>query len=208
MRVDVSLSGIHFNDEKETIGRVHESYGNLAADFPAYSGWVDLPAEFDDALFKDIEDTAEKLREKCELLIVIGIGGSFLGAKAVTEALGGSRDGFPEILFAGFNMSASYLKKVETRMMGKDVCLCVISKSGTTTEPLLTYHILKKKLTERYGESAASERIYVITGREGSVLRDEAEINGNKTFDVPDDIGGRYSVLSPVGTVPYRLSRA
>ena len=171
-----------------------------------FTGWVNLPKTIDKNVVADIKATAEKIKEQCSLFIVIGVGGSYLGAKAVIDALNGSVDDFPEVVFAGYNMSAAYLHKVVDRMKNEATCICVISKSGGTTEPLLTYSILKDKMLAKYGVEEAKKRIYVITDAEKGSLRQEVREEGYKSFIVPDNIGGRYSVLSPVGLLPIAVA--
>ena len=167
-----------------------------------YTGWVSLPEEIDEGLIEDLIRTAEEIRNQCTLLIVIGIGGSYLGAKAVIDALNGPKVGWPEVIFAGFNMSAAYHEKLLRRVNSESTCICVISKSGRTVEPLLVYSILKDKMFAKYGYQEARRRIYVITDAEEGDLRPDAIENGFKTFEVPGDIGGRYSVLTSVGLLP------
>ncbi len=171
----------------------------LGADF---TGWVHLPEEISTELVDSICVAVEEIRNQCTLFIVIGIGGSFLGAKAMIDALGGSKEGWPEIAFAGFQMSASHHKRLLRRMEKEQVCLCVISKSGRTVEPFLAYAILKDKLIEMYGEEEAYRRITVITDAKRGDLRPEADARHMRSYVIADDIGGRYSVLSPVGLLP------
>lgn len=202
MRIDVSGTGIEVNKEQEILETSKNWHEKLMKGEEDYTGWVNLPRNFDDVLLKKIETTAEEIKEKCDLLIVIGVGGSFLGAKAVIDALNGSRPGFPDIVFAGFNMSAAYLDKVVRKLDYRRTCICVISKSGRTLEPMLTYSILKQRMVEKYGKEEAGKRIYVITDEKEGMLREDAEKNGYTSFAVPSDIGGRYSVLSVVGLLP------
>ena len=176
-----------------------DDFSHTGAD---YKGWVRLPSEIDPEVVDKIARTAEEIRQRCSLLVVIGIGGSYLGAKAVIEALDGGREGYPEVVFAGFNMNGSYTERLLKRMERESVCLCVISKSGRTVEPLISYAILKDALIRRYGAEEADRRIYVVTDRNKGDLRPEAEERGYTSFVIPDDIGGRYSVLTPVGLLP------
>lgn len=202
MKVDVKGTGIDIKHETQLVKDTYDKYIQLKQEKIDFTGWVNLPVDYDPELLEDIKKTADEIRNKASLLIVVGIGGSFLGAKAVIDALNGSRNDYPEIVFAGFNMSAAYLNKISARIRDEAVCMCVISKSGTTTEPMLSYAVLKEKMFDKYGEKEGSRRIYVITDKSRGVLRQETVEKGYKAFDVPDDIGGRYSVLSPVGLLP------
>jgi len=202
MKVDVSATGINLENEIELFGLARKWADTFFAGGYPNTGWVSLPAEFDRSLLNEIKDAAEEIRRKCDLLIVVGIGGSYLGAKAVIDALDDNKDDYPEIMFAGYNMSTAHLNKVLKRMRKESVCLCVISKSGSTTEPLLTYSVLKEKMIEKYGMEEAVKRIYVITDESKGTLRREAEEKGYRAFAVPENVGGRYSVLSSVGLLP------
>lgn len=205
LKIDVTGTNIDLKQEQALQEASRQWYEYLHSGKGEYTGWVDLPVNFDEDLLNNILESAAEIRSKCDLLIVVGIGGSYLGAKAVIDALNGSREGCPEIVFAGFNMSAAYLDKVVKRMMREDVCLCVISKSGATVEPLLSYSILKEKLFGKYG-NAAKDRIYVITDESKGSLREEVKKEGYPSFIVPDDIGGRYSVLSVVGLLSIAVA--
>lgn len=206
MKINTSGTGIDVKKENSIFDSAKRCRRRLLGGNFNLTGWVALPSEIDKSLVNDIKMVAEQIRKKCNLFIVVGIGGSYLGAKAVIEALNDSKEDHPEIVFAGFNMSAAYLHKVEKRMRHESVCLCVISKSGATTEPLLTYHILKEKIIDKYGKEEGNRRIYIITDKEKGFLRKEAQENHNITFEVPNDIGGRYSVLSPVGLLPIAVA--
>ncbi|MBQ2035674.1 MAG: glucose-6-phosphate isomerase, partial [Peptococcaceae bacterium] len=159
-------------------------------------------------------DTAEEIRGKCTALVVIGIGGSYLGAKACIELLQSpfynehyaGKMNRPRIYFAGHHLSAIYYEELLERLNDEEVCLCVISKSGTTLEPSIAFEILRSYVQNRYGMADAAKRIYAITDAEKGTLRAEADDLGYKTFIVPDDIGGRYSVLTPVGLLPIAVA--
>ncbi len=166
------------------------------------TGWARLPLEFDESELQEIEFVAEQIRITCELMIVIGIGGSYLGTKAIYDALNGKKKGFPDLCFAGFNLNAKSLNKVIEKLKSKSTCLCVVSKSGNTVETSIVYSILKKQLISKYGDEESSHRIYVITDANKGRLHDEATKNGYKQFAVPENVGGRYSVLSIVGLFP------
>lgn len=188
---------------------LHEKTG-LGNDF---LGWVTLPNDYDKEEFARIQKAAEKIREKAEILVVIGIGGSYLGAKAALEALnhsfynmqGEERRG-PQIVFAGNNISGTYLKDLLSIIEGKDFCINVISKSGTTTEPAIAFRVLKEYLENKYGKEEAKERIFATTDKARGALRQLADSEGYETFIIPDDVGGRFSILTPVGLLPIAVS--
>ncbi len=168
-----------------------------------YVGWVDLPATITEEKLAKIERTADKLSRDADILVVIGIGGSYLGAKATIEALSphfGSEG--MEILYAGHQISGSYLHELMAYLEGKDFAVNVISKSGTTTEPALAFRVLRQELEDRYGKEGAKERIVATTDADKGALRTLADQEGYETYVIADDVGGRYSVLTPVGLVP------
>jgi len=179
--------------------KIHEKTGE-GSDF---LGWVDLPINYDKEEFQRIKIAAEKIRNETQVLVVIGIGGSYLGSKAVIEALGGDKK--VEIIFAGNNLSSRYLNEILEKIEGREVSLNVISKSGTTIEPALAFRILRKWMENKYGVEA-SKRIYVTTDKEKGGLKQLADKNGYETFVVPNDIGGRYSVLTAVGLLPIAVA--
>lgn len=169
------------------------------------TGWVRLPFEYDRSELKRIESTAARIQEQCQAFVVIGIGGSYLGARAAIEMLGPLQQDLPEIYFAGINISGSYHAELIDRIKDKDICICVISKSGNTTEPAIAFSLFKELLFKKYGKEA-SERIYVITDKNKGILREETDNEGYVNFVIPDDIGGRYSVLTPVGLLPMAVA--
>ncbi len=172
-----------------------------------FLGWVDLPASIPETLLDDIEATASRLQEKgIEILVVIGIGGSYLGSKAVIDALSDSFAAMkpqrnPLVLFAGQNIGEDYLQELMGLLRNKSYALVVISKSGTTTEPALAFRLLRRALEEKYGKAEARLRIVAITDASRGALRKLARSEGYKTYVIPDDVGGRFSVLTPVGLV-------
>ncbi|MDD2295427.1 MAG: glucose-6-phosphate isomerase [Eubacteriales bacterium] len=179
----------------------------LHSDKESFTGWVDLPETYDRDEIRRIRSAAQTIAQQCTALVVIGIGGSYLGARAVYELLTGSFAHLlpqkkPKLYFAGQNISAVYHKELMEVLESQEFCLCVISKSGTTAEPSIAFALLKDALILRYGKEEAARRIYAITDASKGVLRQEAEREGYETFVVPDDIGGRYSVLTPVGLLP------
>jgi glucose-6-phosphate isomerase len=176
-----------------------------------FLGWVNLPSSISDELLKDIENTAVKIQKEIEILVVIGIGGSYLGAKAVSEALAGNfahlnnNDGKPIMLFAGHNIGEDYLVELLALLDRKKYAIVVISKSGTTTEPAIAFRILKAHLEKKVGEAKAKELIVAVTDESKGALRQLATKKGYKTYVIPDDVGGRFSVLTPVGLVPLAI---
>jgi len=174
-----------------------------------FLGWMDLPVEYDRAEFERIKIAAARIREQSEVLIVIGIGGSYLGAKAALEFCGHpfhNQVNRPEIYFAGTNISGSYLSHLLDLIGERDFSLNVISKSGTTTEPAIAFRILKAKLEAKYGKEAAKARIYATTDAQRGALKTMANQEGYETFVVPDNVGGRFSVLTAVGLLPISVA--
>ena len=175
-----------------------------------FLGWVDLPENYDKDEFDRIKKAAEKIKNDSEVLIVIGIGGSYLGAKAAIEFLSHSfynnlpkdKRKTPEIYFAGTNMSGVYLQHLIEVVGDRDFSVNVISKSGTTTEPAIAFRVFKKMLEEKYGKEEAAKRIYATTDKERGALKTLATAEGYETFVVPDNVGGRFSVLTAVGLLP------
>lgn len=172
-----------------------------------FTGWVDLPVNYDKEEFERIKVAAEKIKKNSDILIVIGIGGSYLGARAVIEFIKSQnyndlRKGTPAIYYAGNSISASYLNELIEICDGKDFSVNVISKSGTTTEPAIAFRVFRELLTEKYGKEGAAERIFVTTDKAKGTLKNLADKEGYETFVVPDDVGGRYSVLTAVGLLP------
>ena len=178
-----------------------------------FLGWIDLPSRtFEGNLLEDIEQTADELRWKSDVFVVVGIGGSYLGARAVIEALKPHFDihsgvkGNPMIVYAGHNMSEDYLHDLLELLDHKDYSMAVISKSGTTTEPAIAFRILKQHIIKKYGEAEAASRIVAITDKAKGALKQLANAKGYKTYIVPDDVGGRFSVLTPVGLLPIAVA--
>ena len=166
-----------------------------------FTGWVKLPSDYDKEEFARILTAAARIREQSQALVVIGIGGSYLGARAVIELLGRSEDA-PEIYFAGNGLSTDAMLELMAKLEGKDFSVNVISKSGTTTEPAVAFRIFKKLLEDKYGREEARRRIYATTDKARGALKSLADKEGYETFVVPDEIGGRYSVLTAVGLLP------
>ena len=182
-----------------------------SGDGNAFLGWVDLPTNYDKEEFARIQTCAEKIRKSCDVLIVIGIGGSYLGARAVIEYLKSPnynlvRKDTPAIYYTGNCISADALNEVIALCEGKDVCVNVISKSGTTTEPAVAFRVFRNLLEEKYGKEGARERIFVTTDKAKGTLKQFSTEAGYETFVVPDDVGGRFSVLTAVGLLPIAVA--
>ncbi len=177
-----------------------------------FLGWLDLPSLMDEEHVMKIENVSAKWKEKVDLIVVVGIGGSYLGAKAAIEALSHSfslhlgSDGKPDIVFAGQNLSEDYMSELMDLVKVRSSACVVISKSGTTTEPAVAFRILKQHFEEKYGKKESSERIVAITDQAKGALKGLATQEGYTTFVIPDDVGGRYSVLTPVGLLPIALA--
>ena len=176
-----------------------------------FLGWLNLPSSITENDITDIQTTAEKLAKLADLVIVIGIGGSYLGAKAVIEALSHSFDNFitnkkhPTVIFAGQNLSEDYLHDLLETIKGQRIAAVVISKSGTTIEPAITFRLIKKYMDEVYG-TVAAERIVAVTDKARGAMNTIAKTNGYKMFVIPDDVGGRFSALTPVGLLPIAIA--
>lgn len=175
-----------------------------------FLGWVDLPVDYDKEEFARIKEAARKIQEDSELLVVVGIGGSYLGARAAIEFLthsfynvmpGESRK-YPQIFFAGNSISSKYLNDLLSVIGDRDFSVNMISKSGTTTEPAIAFRVLREKLEEKYGKEGAAKRIYATTDRARGALKQLADEEGYEEFVVPDNVGGRFSVLTAVGLLP------
>ena len=193
------------------VGLAHKTLTEGTGAGNDFLGWVDLPVNYDKEEFARIEKAAERIRSNSDVLVVIGIGGSYLGAKAAIDFL---TDPFynytakTQIIFAGNNISPNYLNSVVECLEGKDVSLNVISKSGTTTEPAVAFRVLKKFMEEKYGKEEAKNRIYATTDKAKGALKNLADEEGYETFVVPDDVGGRFSVLTAVGLLPIAVCGA
>ena len=189
---------------QKEINQAHKTLHNQTGKGHEFLGWVDLPNNYDKEEFKRILVASRKIRKQAKVLIVIGIGGSYLGAKSAIEMLSPYfvQKKKLEVIFAGHQMSSTYLNELVEYVKNKDFAVNVISKSGTTTEPAVAFRVFKKLLEEKYGVLGAKDRIYATTDISKGALRTLAEENGYETFVVPDNIGGRYSVLTAVGLLP------
>lgn len=191
----------HFSAVKDRTGKGND-----------FLGWTDLPTSLDESLISKIEAAADRLRKKSEVNVVVGIGGSYLGARAVIDALSPhfnllkKKKGNPIVCYAGNNISEDYLAELLEVLDEKEYTLTVISKSGTTTEPALAFRLLRDHLEAKYGKEESKDRIVAITDKERGALKQLADEEGYETFVVPDDVGGRYSVLTPVGLLPIAVA--
>ena len=198
---------------KPHVASAHDTVNNKSGLGNDFLGWVTLPEDYDKEEFSRIKKAAEKIKNDTDVLIVIGIGGSYLGARAAIEFLKGPyynslRKDVPEIYFTGNSISGSDLADVLALCEGKRVSVNIISKSGTTTEPAIAFRVFRKLLEERYGEEEAAKRIYCTTDKARGTLKALADEKGYECFVVPDDVGGRFSVLTAVGLLPIAAAGA
>ena len=193
-------------DEAEYQAKIEEARSYVArAQQDDFGGWVDLPINYDKEEFARIKAAAKKINEDSDVLVCIGIGGSYLGHRAVIETLGGER-GRTKIVYAGNSLSPRMLEKAIAEVGDKDFSINVISKSGTTTEPAVAFRTFKQMLIDKYGEEEAAKHIYATTDASKGALHDEAVAKGYEAFVVPDNIGGRYSVLTAVGLLAIAVA--
>jgi glucose-6-phosphate isomerase len=196
------------------VSQAHDLLHRQAGPGREYTGWLDWPINYDREELERVKDRAARIRETAEVLVVIGIGGSYLGARSALELLGCTyynqlpreKRGGPEIYFAGHNISSTYLAHLLEAVKDKEIAVNVVSKSGTTLEPAIALRIFRRMLEERYGKEGAAKRIVATTDKDQGALRRLADGEGYETFVVPDDLGGRYSVLTPVGLLPIAAS--
>lgn len=196
--------------DKDAAVKTLDSASGAGNDF---LGWTDLPSRTTQALLDEINDVARSLRENCDIVVCIGIGGSYLGAKFVIDSLSDcfaayrpAQPGAPRLLFAGQNISEDYLFELQSLLTGKRFGIIVISKSGTTTEPAIAFRILKEQLEAAEGREIAAQRIVAVTDAKRGALRTLATREGYRTFVIDDNVGGRYSVLTPVGLLPIAVA--
>ena len=195
---------------KSQIENIHKDLHRRADDEEDFVGWIELPTNYNKEEFERIKKAAEKIRRESDILVVIGIGGSYLGARAVIDALTSSfinlqtedKRKYPMILYAGNNLSPNYINELIEIIGDKDFSVNVISKSGTTTEPAIAFRIFREILENKYGIDEARSRIYVTTDKERGALKTLSEMEGYERFIIPDNVGGRYSVLTAVGLLP------
>jgi len=197
------------------VSKMHKELLKRADDEKDFVGWLKLPTEYDKEEFERIKKASQKIKEECDVFLVIGIGGSYLGPRAVIDALSSTFSNLltkeqrktPQVFFVGNNMSPNYLNDLIEVIGNRDVSINVISKSGTTTEPAIAFRIFREFLETKYGVEKARERIYVTTDKEKGALKALADEEEYETFVIPDDIGGRYSVLTAVGLLPCAVAR-
>ena len=199
---------------ESTVNLAKETLINKKGAGADFLGWLDLPVNYDKEEFERIKKAAKKIQSDSEVLVVIGIGGSYLGAKACIEALSQSfyalldktKRPYPHIVFCGNSISEKYLHDLEEALEGKDFSINIISKSGTTTEPAVAFRVLKQALIKKYGKEEAKKRIYATTDRAKGALKKLTDEEGYESFVVPDDVGGRFSVLTAVGLLPIAVA--
>ena len=207
---NVEVSTKNILEYKEEVENIHKDLHRRANDESDFVGWLELPTNYDKKEFSRIKKAAKKIKKESDILVVIGIGGSYLGARAVIESLTSSfynmltdkQRKYPQILYVGNNLSPNYLNELIEYIGNKDFSVNVISKSGTTTEPAVAFRIFREMLENKYGIDEARSRIYATTDKEKGALKTLADNEGYEKFVVPDNIGGRYSVLTAVGLLP------
>ncbi len=215
MAMNLKMTGVkgfieqrELDNLKPILDTVNDQLVSLKGAGNDFLGWLDLPVNYDKEEFGRIQKAAEKIQKDSDVLVVIGIGGSYLGARAAIEFCKGQmyngirEKGIPEIYFAGNNISSSYLNDIVKIIGDRDFSVNIISKSGTTTEPAIAFRMFKKMLEEKYGKEGAKGRIYATTDKARGALKNLCNAEGYETFVVPDDVGGRFSVLTAVGLLP------
>ena len=199
---------------KEQVENIHKDLHRRANDEKDFVGWLELPTNYDKEEFARIKKAAKKIKKESDILVVIGIGGSYLGARAIIEALTSSfynmlpnkQRKYPQILYVGNNLSPNYINELIEYIGDKDFSVNVISKSGTTTEPAVAFRIFREILENKYGIDEARSRIYATTDKAKGALKTLAQNEGYEQFVVPDNVGGRYSVLTAVGLLPIAVA--
>ncbi len=219
-RADKFLSEDEILNLKGQVADAHNTLHNKTGAGSDFTGWVDLPVNYDKEEYARLKKCVEKIRKDSQILVVVGIGGSYLGARAAIEMLspsfynveciagkkGAIRKSDTAVIFAGNSISSNYLADLMDLIEGCDISVNVISKSGTTTEPAIAFRILKEYMEKKYGKAEAAKRIYATTDKARGALRTLATQEGYETFVIPDDVGGRYSVLTPVGLLPIGVA--
>lgn len=215
--IDLRNSGLSMKEimvYSEKVEKIHMMMDKKANNKTEFLGWLDWPSKYGKREFEKIKKCAKRIQDNSDILIVIGIGGSYLGARAVIESLTNSfynmqnkkERKFPQIIYVGNNLSSTYINDVIEFVQDKDFSINVISKSGTTTEPAIAFRIFRNLLEDKYGIKEAQKRIYVTTDKENGALRQLANEEDYVSFVIPDNIGGRYSVLTPVGLLPIAVA--
>ena len=213
VKLDLKNTGIpqkSIMEYKEQVENIHKELHQKANDEKDFVGWLELPTNYDKKEFSRIKKAAKKIKKESDILVVIGIGGSYLGARAVIESLTSTFNNmitekqrkYPQILYVGNNLSPNYINELIEYIGDKDFSVNVISKSGTTTEPAIAFRIFREILENKYGIDEARSRIYVTTDKERGALKTLADNEGYEKFVIPDNVGGRYSVLTAVGLLP------
>lgn len=217
VKLNLEYTGIkdkEFTKYVNNVEKIHNELHEIADNENEFAGWLNLPTNYDKDEFKRIKKSAKKIQNDSDVLVVIGIGGSYLGARAVIETLNSSfynmlpdkQRKYPQIFYVGTNMSPDYLNELLECISGKNISINVISKSGTTTEPAIAFRIFREYLESKYGIDEARRRIYVTTDKARGALKTLANEEEYETFVIPDNIGGRYSVLTAVGLLPIAVS--
>jgi glucose-6-phosphate isomerase len=212
MNIQLKKDFLHINADQfakiEQVPAIHQKIHNRTGEGAEYLGWLNYPSNVSDWFLQEIEQTAKKIQDSSDVLVVIGIGGSYLGSKAIIDMLGThfKDEGKTEVLYAGHQVSGSYLKQLMAYLDNKEVTLNVISKSGTTTEPAIAFRVLRKYMEDRYGVNEANNRIFATTDPDEGALCKMALQNEYKRFTIPKDIGGRYSVITAVGLLPIAVA--
>lgn len=209
-KITAFLNDYEIEYMEEAVKAAHDKLHNKSGAGNDFLGWIDLPVNYDKDEFERIKKAAEKIKSDSDALIVIGIGGSYLGARAAIEMLTNTfhnsldkdKRKAPKIFYVGNNISSTYMADLLEAVEGKDISVNVISKSGTTTEPAIAFRIFKDLLEKKYGKEEAKKRIYATTDKAKGALKTLADAEGYETFVVPDDVGGRFSVLTAVGLLP------
>ena len=217
IKLDLSYSGVtnrEISNFEQKVEKTYKSLEEIANDKTEFVGWLKLPANHSKTEFERIKKAAKRIRKTSDVFIVIGIGGSYLGARAVIESLTSNFANLypetlrnsPQIFFVGNSISPNYVNELINCIGDKDMSINVISKSGTTTEPAIAFRIFREFMEDKYGVDEASKRIYVTTDKKRGALKKLADEEGYTTFVIPDNVGGRYSVLTPVGLLPIAVA--
>lgn len=210
--LDNYISEADINSISQEVYNAQRVLNSRTGDGSDFLGWIDLPVNYDKEEFSRIKVAAKNIQESCDIFVVIGIGGSYLGARAAIEFVKSPvynnipNKKTPDIYFAGNSISASSLNDLLKICEGKDVCINVVSKSGTTTEPAVAFRVFRALLEEKYGKEEAKKRIFATTDKSKGTLKKFSDENGYETFVVPDDVGGRFSVLTAVGLLPIAVA--
>ncbi len=211
---NTSINENEIQKYSKMVSEIHKELHEKKDDEKEFLGWLELPTKYDKKEFKRIKECAEKIKQNSDVLLVIGIGGSYLGARAVIESLTNNfynmqeitRRKTPRVLYVGNNLSANYINDVMELISHTDFSINVISKSGTTTEPAIAFRIFRELIEAKYGLEGARKRIYVTTDKKEGALRKLATREKYETFVIPDNVGGRYSVLTAVGLLPIAVA--